>query len=120
MSRSTQTLLLTMLLAATPLAIFAQDATPPAQSSADAQHLHAIPGVETGTYTPSQAEMRALPKPGDRACLQDTGSLIPPKKGTCLAVHGNSYTADDIKRTGEPDTARALQMLDPSVTVRGH
>jgi hypothetical protein len=35
-------------------------------------------------------------------------------------VAGNSYSQQDLQRTGATDVGRALQMLDPSVTVRGH
>ena len=58
-------------------------------------------------------------KPGDRMCLQHTGSLIPPKPGKCLSAAGSSYSAEDLRRTGAPDTATALQMLDPSIRI-GH
>lgn len=58
-------------------------------------------------------------KPGDRLCLRHTGSLIPPKPGKCINAAGTSYSAEDVQRTGEPDTARALQMLDPRIRV-GH
>ncbi|MEO7067872.1 MAG: hypothetical protein ABI114_13235 [Rhodanobacter sp.] len=58
-------------------------------------------------------------KPGDRLCLQQTGSLIRAKKGTCLPVAGRSYSAADLQRVGTPDTARALERLDPSVRL-GH
>jgi hypothetical protein len=58
-------------------------------------------------------------KPGDRMCVQHTGSLIPPKQGKCLPVAGRSYSAEDLQRTGTPNTATALQMLDPSIRV-GH
>ncbi|TCI11453.1 hypothetical protein EZM97_19350 [Dyella soli] len=97
-------------------AAIAQDATQPA---ADSAHMHALPEGQVSPYAPAKVAQQPLPKPGDRSCLQTTGSLIPAKPGTCLPVHGNSYTQDDIKRTGEPNTARALQMLDPSITVRG-
>lgn len=60
-----------------------------------------------------------LIKPGDRNCLRDTGSLIPAKKGQCLPVTGRSYSRDELQRTGTQDNARALQMLDPSISV-GH
>jgi hypothetical protein len=59
-------------------------------------------------------------RPDDRQCLRSTGSLIPPKPGQCLPVAGRSYGPEDIRRTGARTTAEALQMLDPSVTVRGH
>lgn len=58
-------------------------------------------------------------KPGDRNCLRETGSLIRAKKGECLPVIGRSYSRDELQRTGNPNTARALQMLDPSINV-GH
>lgn len=58
-------------------------------------------------------------KPGSRMCLRHTGSLIPPKKGECINVVGTSYSAEELRRTGEPDTARALQMLDPRIRI-GH
>lgn len=57
-----------------------------------------------------------LVKPGDRNCLRHTGSLIPPKKGECLPVHGRSYSGDELRRTGAINNARALQMLDPSIS----
>jgi hypothetical protein len=58
-------------------------------------------------------------KPGNRNCLQTTGSLIPPKPGTCLPVAGRSYSQQDIQNTGQPTLGPALQQLDPSITVRG-
>ena len=68
--------------------------------------------------SPSKTDQSAI-KPGDRMCLRHTGSLIPPKRGECLSAAGTSYSAEDLRRTGEPDTARALQMLDPRISI-GH
>lgn len=62
---------------------------------------------------------RAVPPPDSRNCIRDTGSHIPPPKGQCLPVPGNSYSQQDIQRTGAANVGQALQMLDPSVTVRG-
>lgn len=59
-------------------------------------------------------------KPGDRNCIRDTGSLIPPKKGQCLPVAGRSYSKQDLDSTGKTTLGPALQQLDPSVSVRGH
>lgn len=61
-----------------------------------------------------------VPPVDSRQCIRDTGSHIPPKKGKCLPVAGNSYSAQDIQRTGATNIGQALQMLDPSVTVHGH
>ncbi len=63
--------------------------------------------------------VHAVPAPDARHCLRQTGSLIPAARGQCLAVPGASYSRDDLERTGAGDLGRALQMLDPSVTV-GH
>jgi hypothetical protein len=57
-------------------------------------------------------------KPGDRNCLRDTGSLIPPKKGDCLPVTGRSYSKDDIDNTGAHTLGPALERLDPSITLQ--
>jgi hypothetical protein len=67
---------------------------------------------------PAPADHRVI-KPGDRNCLLETGSLIRSRKGECLPVTGRSYSGDELRRTGYPETARALQALDPSVSV-GH
>ena len=79
------------------------------------------------TATPNQpaAASHATPnhspvKPGDRNCIRDTGSLIPPKKGECLPINGRSYSQQDIQSTGERTLGPALQKLDPSVTVHGN
>ncbi|MDE2156368.1 MAG: hypothetical protein KGJ32_10810 [Xanthomonadaceae bacterium] len=62
---------------------------------------------------------RQLIKPGDRNCLQQTGSLIRARKGRCLPLPGQSYSGDELQRTGATDTAHALQMLDPRISI-GH
>lgn len=59
-------------------------------------------------------------RPDDRNCIRDTGSRIPVKKGHCLSVNGRSYSQQDLQRTGEPGLGRALQKLDPRITVHGH
>lgn len=98
----------------------------------------AITAAQTSSQTPlsapqaraAQADVKSMPttapsndhrlaKPGDRNCLQQTGSLIRPKNGHCLPVTGRSYSRDDLRNTGAVDNARALQMLDPSISV-GH
>lgn len=58
-------------------------------------------------------------RPGDRNCLRSTGSLIPAAPGHCLSVPGRSYSQQDLRRTGQIDTSRALQQLDPSISL-GH
>jgi hypothetical protein len=40
-----------------------------------------------------------------------------PATGTQCSAAGRSYSSDDIDRTGAPTAGRALQLLDPSITV---
>lgn len=81
----------------------------------------------TGTTSEVQSAMNgrkdpnhAVPPLDSRMCIRDTGSHIPPPKGQCLPVAGNSYSQKDIRQTGAINVGQALQMLDPSVTVHGH
>jgi uncharacterized membrane protein len=93
-----------VLAAAAAGAVFAQTSAPAPATSA--------PLAAQATPT-----AHAVIQPGDRACIRQTGSLIPAKEGQCLPVAGRSYSGDEIRRTGSPDTARALQMLDPSISI---
>jgi hypothetical protein len=78
------------------------------------------PATTDQTSQDSQKAPDHGPKPGDRNCIHDTGSLIPAKKGECLPVPGRSYSGDELRNQGtNGNNARALQMLDPSVSV-GH
>lgn len=79
----------------------------------------AVAGQNSEVAQKSATSERQLIKPGDRNCLRDTGSLIPAKKGQCLPVTGRSYSREELQRTGTQNNARALQMLDPSISV-GH
>lgn len=79
------------------------------------------PATDQPTASSAPAPKNQSPiKPGDRNCLQDTGSLIPAKKGECLPVAGRSYSQKDIQNTGKQTVGGALQQLDPSITVRGN
>ncbi len=98
-------------------AAVAQDTASQAATAASMQNDAGAPG---NAAAPAVAQ-RPILKPGDRNCLQTTGSLIPAKPGTCLtSAAGRSYSRDDIYRTGQPTLGPALQMLDPSITVQGH
>lgn len=99
-------------LAASPLAV--------AQSTA-ATNSNSMQAPPDGQVQPlaSQPVKQGPPRPGDRTCLQTTGSMIPAKNGGCLAVPGRSYNRQDIQNTGETTMGPALQKLDPSVTIHG-
>jgi Ni/Co efflux regulator RcnB len=52
----------------------------------------------------------------DRKCMRETGSHIVRKdKRACVNAPGDSYSREDIDRTGARDVADALRLLDPSV-----
>ena len=99
--------------AALALPAFAQTGSATAQTQATATK-------STQSATSTSNGKRAVPPLDSRMCIRDTGSHIPPPKGQCLPVTGNSYSQKDIQRTGANNVGQALQMLDPSVTVRGH
>ena len=97
------------------LPAFAQ--TSPNNTQAQAQTTTAPSNPQAATAT---GKKHAVPPLDSRSCIRDTGSHIPPPKGQCLPVAGNSYSQKDIQRTGATNIGQALQMLDPSVTVHGH
>lgn len=91
-----------------------------ASAAVTAQNAMPAPAPQSSQSSrTSAAHERQLIKPGDRNCLQHTGSLLPARKGECLPVSGRSYSGDELQRTGANSTARALQMLDPSIRL-GH
>lgn len=94
----------------------------PSSSRPDASQaaLNSTPPVEHRVTSTSDKQLKQGEQTENRNCLRDTGSLIKARKGHCLPVPGNSYSREDLLRTGAPDNARALQMLDPRITVHGH
>ena len=60
-------------------------------------------------------EKMASSPPG---CVR-TASRINNKNDDC-AGFGQSYTQQDIQRTGGTDAGQALRLLDPTLTVHGH
>lgn len=107
----TQSLLALALALAAPLAM--------AQTSAASGGTVQTQQQDAASPAPSGADSQSPLKPGNRGCLQTTGSLIPAKPGTCLPVAGRSYSAQDLRNTGSPTLGPALQQLDPSITVGG-
>jgi hypothetical protein len=97
-----------------------------------------VAAPQVGTHDAAQARV------DDPHCLRYTGSLIVASRnvredrnagtqaqsdaadadatadrGRCVYSSGRAYSQDDLRRTGQTDIGRALQMLDPSVTI-GH
>lgn len=71
-------------------------------------------------HSSSQPSAPSTTRPDEHNCIRETGSHIPAGKGRCLPVNGRSYTRQELQRTGEPELGRALQKLDPRITVHGH
>jgi hypothetical protein len=55
---------------------------------------------------------------GSQPCVPQTGSRIAAENADHSLV-ASCYTSTDISRTGVPNSAQAVQMLDPAVRV-GH
>lgn len=90
-----------------------------AAGMATAAFAQTAPTTNQPASTPATSKHASPLKPGDRQCIRDTGSLIPPKKGECLPVAGRSYSKGDIDATGETTLGPALEKLDPAITTRG-
>ena len=90
-----------------------------AAAAAQSAAPSAAAGTQASASVASATDQKAVPAPGDRNCIRDTGSLIRPKPGHCLPVPGRSYTQEEIRNTGETRIGPALEKLDPSITVRG-
>lgn len=86
---------------------FAQQAAPAPAAQAHAQT------AATQTTAKDATQMKA----GGRNCIRDTGTRIRTKTDGCLPVVGRSYSGAELRSTGQIDTARALQMLDPSIRI---
>lgn len=112
MTNLTRTLVLTALtLGFGATGAFAQQATS-ATLAPGTQDAALAASAQTTT-----ARSNAAVKVGDRNCIRDTGSRIRAKAGECLPVVGRSYSGAELRRTGQIDTGRALQMLDPSIRI---
>ncbi|MEW9624048.1 hypothetical protein [Rhodanobacter geophilus] len=82
------------------------------QPSRYAPHLAPAPAAPS---RPANQRHQVI-KPGDRDCIRDTGSLIPAKPGQCLqGAFGRSYSAKELRDTGQPKVGDALRMLDPAI-----
>lgn len=65
---------------------------------------------------PDKSAQAAVKPPA--GCVAQTGTMIKTAPNACTAF-GNTYTREDIDRTGYTTLGGALRQLDPSVSV-GH
>lgn len=68
----------------------------------------------------STAPRDAVGKPGAddrlrRDCLTETGSRLARRKDECIGAPGESYSQEDLRRTGEIGPGDALRRLSPAV-----
>jgi hypothetical protein len=81
--------------------------------------LLALAACATVSPTGEVARTASLAAVPDRGCLTATATRLPLKPDDCAAL-GQTYTQEDILRTGAHDTAEALRLLDPALRVYGH
>jgi hypothetical protein len=108
----------TLILASALIAVSGFGGIAAAQNTADVSST-------TRPTTTSTADValgtKQVPAVDSRDCIRDTGSHIKRRDQACLPVNGNSYSQEDLQRTGNPDVGRALQQLDPRIQVsHGH
>jgi len=95
----------------------------PAPAPASASPLLAKADAAKATRSQSEtARARTQASPAtahepSRTCLKTTGSLFAPKPGHCVNVFGDTYTQDDLLRTGRTTAAGALRNLSPIMTL---
>jgi hypothetical protein len=68
--------------------------------------------------TPSHPASRTASAIPQGWCSTADGKRIRPGSGNCNSVT-RTYSGEQLRQTGMTDAAHALQMLDPSITVRG-
>jgi len=73
----------------------------------------------TPPATPDASKRTAATAATPAGCVTDTGTRLPVKPGDCAAP-GHVWTDQEVRGTGVTDSAHALRLLDPTVTVTGH
>lgn len=63
--------------------------------------------------TAATQSAKQMPPPG---CVASTGTTQPTKSTSCMGP-GNTYSSDDLQRTGATTVSGALRRLDPDVTI---
>ncbi len=72
------------------------------------------------TVSPSGevARTASLARTPSRSCVSDTATRLPVRPDDCAGL-GQTYSREDLLRTGTADTASALRLLDPALSLRG-
>jgi hypothetical protein len=81
--------------------------------------LLTLAACATVAPTGEVARTASLAPARDRGCVSATATRLPVRPDDC-AGRGQTYSRDDLLRTGAHDTGEALQLLDPALRVYGH
>ncbi|PZO08493.1 MAG: hypothetical protein DCF27_08500 [Lysobacteraceae bacterium] len=87
-----------------------------AHAQSDVAATEAAPAAsETTVINPDTAAAETR----DTGCVRETGTRIDKRdKNGCTGAPGESYSREDINRSGAIDTADAIRKLSPRATVR--
>jgi hypothetical protein len=77
----------------------------------------AEPAAQANNSAPAGKVDQSAAKAIGGTCVKYTGSRIPPKAGECVNAPGVVYTHKQLEMTGKIDTAGALRILSPSLTI---
>ena len=102
-----KTFALVLALGLSSSAVFAQaPAAAPAETA---------PAAETTVITPDTPAVATR----DTGCIRETGTRLRKRdRNGCTGAPGQSYSRDEIDRTGATDTGDAIRRLSPSVSGR--
>ena len=73
----------------------------------------------TPSPTREPAQLPAFALGPTVGCVPDTATRLPVRAQECGAF-GQSYTGEQLLRTGSQDVSEALRLLDPALQVHGH
>jgi hypothetical protein len=96
------------------LSAFAVQAQAPADPVAPADTAEAVPAAADADT--QDAPEAVADKTHERNCIRETGSRIKRRdRDGCNGQPGESYTGEELRRTGASNPAEALRLLSPRV-----
>jgi len=77
-----------------------------------------LAGCTTPSPTREAANMPSFASGAAIGCVPDTATRLPVRAQEC-GTFGQSYTGEQLQRTGAHDAGEALRLLNPALIVRG-
>jgi hypothetical protein len=77
-----------------------------------------LAGCTIPSPTREAANMPSFASGAAIGCVPDTATRLPVRAQECGAF-GQSYTGEQLQRTGAHDASEALRLLNPALMVRG-